>query len=98
MQSISPAFMAATAASTPGTATNVAFGAVVRGPESRGICNTADANPRCVGVIDVCKPGPGRDKICALQQMIGVAEIDEFFPLLVNRHERDVPFSACRRV
>ena len=41
---------------------------------------------------------PGATRIGALQQVIGVAEVDEFLALGVDRQERDVPFVVGRRI
>ena len=38
-----------------------------------------------------------RYQIGALQEMVGIAEVDEFLALLVDRHERHVPHSGRRR-
>src|SRR5262249_11421168 len=68
------------------------------GTEYRGIDNTTDPYSRRVCVLDLCKPDAGRHEVGTLQQMIGIAEIDEFLALLVNRHKGDIPFAAPRRI
>ncbi|MGA7031467.1 MAG: hypothetical protein WB052_01310, partial [Pseudolabrys sp.] len=40
----------------------------------------------------------GRHKVGALQQVIGIAEVDEFFSFLVNRHKSDIPSIGVGRI
>ena len=82
MQSISPAFMAAASGVTPGTVTKVAFRATTVAGAARKVAVFATPPMRtlgCVYLLDFRNLCTRAHKICALQQVIGIAEVDEFF-------------------
>ena len=65
------------------------------GAERRGIGDAPDPNTGCVRILDFCELRTGRYEICTLQKVVGIAEVDDFLALFVDRHEGHVPFSAC---
>ncbi len=67
-------------------------------PEGRGIGDAANTHSFRVGVSHRINLRTGRDQKSTLQQMIRIAERDEFFALFIDRKESDVPAVGVRRV
>ena len=97
--STSPAFSAATAASALSNETWVALGAVLLAVRKVAVLATPPMlHAGRIGGGDRGDLACRADQVGALQQVIGVAEVDEFLALLVDRQERDVPFVVGGRI
>src|SRR5262249_698994 len=69
-----------------------------RRERGRGARPPADTNAFCVGVVDRLDLGAGCDEKSTLQQVIGVAEVDEFLALFVDGKKSHIPAVGGRRI